>query len=352
MFYRLQTDGTADPVEFQNFYSGPASMPCWIVGGGPSLQEEPITEIRNSPCSKFAVNLAGCHLLRPTFWTSYDPTVRFHRSVYLDSSIIKFVHRCRAMDLVPESTFKVCDCPATVFFDRDRDVGFRDFPITTGTKIVDWQDSFIQAIHIAYLLGFRTLLLVGCELHIRPSMALQRRANASGVVYKDRELLGDFVKRCIDARIEKKEVESLESGPQYHFDESKSLDAAIQTDLHYFRVSQYLRLSRRSLATAGLQLISATANSRLNDDFEYRPAETILTDLHSQVGNPKHEITKGLYAEDLQRKPAKLGPMRDFQPHFWNSKKKAVPPARTPQQNQGVVPPELPEIPIDIREKP
>ncbi len=352
MFYRLQTDGTTDPVELRNFYTGPSSMPCWIVGGGPSLEQAPTEEIRNSPCPKFAVNLAGSHLIRPTFWTSYDPTVRFHRSVYLDSSIIKFVHRCRAMDLVPESTFKVCDCPATVFFDRDRDVGFREFPGTLDTKIVDWQDSFIQAIHIAFLLGFRTLLLVGCELHIRPSMALQRRAKSSGVEYQDRELLGDFIKRCLETGIEKSEIESLKSGPQYHFDESKSLDAAIQTDLHYFRVSQYLRLSRRSLATAGLQLISTTANSRLNDDFEYQSVETIITNLHSLIGNPESEITKGLYAEKLKRRPANLGPMRDFQPHFWNAKAKPTPPQKIPKNNHVATPPELPEFPIDIRENP
>ena len=57
------------------------------------------------------------------------------------------------MDLVPETTFKVCECPGVVFFDRDAQRGFADFLPPMPAGIVDWNDTFVQAIEIAYRLG-------------------------------------------------------------------------------------------------------------------------------------------------------------------------------------------------------
>src|SRR5262245_23167651 len=91
MFYRLHTDGTRTEVALADAYAGPTRTACWLIGGGPSLVELPCQAIARSPVPKFAVNLAGTRLLRPTFWTSYDPSARFHRSIYLDASVTKFV---------------------------------------------------------------------------------------------------------------------------------------------------------------------------------------------------------------------------------------------------------------------
>ena len=104
-FFRLETDGTKAAGIPQDAFAGPGRTACWIIGGGPSLTEMPCAEIAASPAPNFGVNLAGTGTLRTNLWTSYDPSARFHRSVYLDASIVKFVHRRRAMDLVPETTF-------------------------------------------------------------------------------------------------------------------------------------------------------------------------------------------------------------------------------------------------------
>ncbi|QDT33626.1 motility associated factor glycosyltransferase family protein [Thalassoglobus polymorphus] len=352
MFFRLRTDGTQVPINIQNMYAGPTSSSCWIIGGGPSLNSLPIDAIQNSPSPKFAINLAGSQLLRPTFWTSYDPTARFHRSIYMDPSVIKFVHRCRSMNLVPESTFKVCESPSTVFFDRNRDTGFSGFPDASLPRITDWQDSMIQAIHIAYRLGFRKLYLAGCEMVITPSESFQQRARECGIEYRENELLGEFLKRCEKDGISKQEIQQLALGPQYHFDESKSFDSAVQTDFHYFRVAQYLRLSRQSISLAGLELISVTPKSRLNDFFTYQTVENAAKSILESVGCPANEETRGLYSEQNHRTPLGLGPMRDFRPHFWKSDVTNLP-ARTPAQSarkpNSLL---LPEIPVNLRENP
>jgi hypothetical protein len=210
----------------------------------------------------------------------------------------------------------VGDCPNTLFFERDGQRGFHDF-LPFGReeeRIVDWQDSLVQAIDLAWRLGFRRLLLVGCDLHVRPPEWHRTKAEAAGVRYQPEEPLRGFYDRCRQAGIAVDELASADPIQPYHFDETKSLAAAQQTDFHYFRVVQSLRLCRRAMALAGLELISATPGSRLNPFFSYRPADDLLDELEDEVGSPARETTRGQYG----RKSGDDGPaMKDFRPHNW-----------------------------------
>ncbi|MFV0445867.1 MAG: hypothetical protein ACK5Q5_20000 [Planctomycetaceae bacterium] len=343
MFYRLTTDGLSKAVNLQDQWAGPTRTSCWIIGGGPSLNELPTELIAASPAPKFAINLSGQGVLRPTFWTSYDPTVRFQQSLYLDASITKFVHRCRAMDLIPESSHKVCDAPALYFFDRVPQRGFHDFPgggsdratqnqdcpaqTREPTGVTDWQDSLIQAIEIAYHLGFRRLFLAGCEMFIPPTALHLRLADSVGVEYRHQEPLKDFFDRCRQAGLSAEEFDQTDLPGQYHFAETKPFAAAVQTDYHYFRVAQYLRLSRRSLALAGLELVSVTPVSRLNDHFPCCDVETASQDILSTAGDPSQERATGRYTRPVRQFARELTPMRDFSPHNWSRKTTAADPA-------------------------
>ena len=353
MFFRISTDGLESPASLTGAYSGATRSCCWIVGGGPSLGRLPCDLIAASPAPKFCVNLAGHGLLRPTFWTAYDPTTRFQRSTYLDGSILKLLPRGRAMDVVPGTTAKVCDSPNTVFFDRDKTVGFRDFLGGEFRGVTDWQDSLIQAIDIAYRLGFRVLYLTGCEMHVRPGQDWIELGQQFGVTYQARELLRDFHQRCQQNQVPFQQLNPDRQTQQYHFEESKPIAAAIQTDLHYFRVAQYLRLSRKAMALAGLELISVTPDSRLNDYFHYEPVERVLSRIQSEVGDPTSEPTRGLYTEQVSRTPTGLGPMRDFKPHNWtrdSAPAKPAPAPRTREQRLLRVAEAVQEIPVSIRE--
>ncbi|SFH68384.1 motility associated factor glycosyltransferase family protein [Planctomicrobium piriforme] len=356
MFFRRHTDGARVSVPLENQFAGPFATPCWIIGGGPSLSKLAIDEILNSPAPRFAMNLAGAGLLRPHFWTSYDPTVRFQQSIYLDPSITKFVHEGRAMDLVPETTFKVCECPALYLIDREKQRGFQDFPGTGPSPITDWQDSLIQAIDIAYRLGFRDLYLAGCEMHVAPSRSLRRAAAERGVRFQPRMLLGEFARRCEQAGSSRAEIEARATEPQYHFDETKSFAAAIQTDFHYFRVCQYLRLARRSMALAGLRLFSVTPGSRLNDHFPSMTVSAACRRMTTQAGDPSTEQTRGRYSNPEERRLEHVGPMRDFRPHFWPAPKnpphsatKSAPMNENQRLQQALA--EVPEVVIDLNEE-
>jgi hypothetical protein len=313
-FFRLSTDQQMTPAAWDDACSGPTPGACWLIGGGPSLSRLPCSDIARSPAPKMAVNLAGTRLIRPDFWTAYDPSIRFHRSLYLDAGVVKFLPRHRAMDVVPETTFKVCECPQTYFFDRDPRRGYHDFLSPSAAGVVDWADSLVQAIDILYRLGFRRIFLAGCELCVRPSDEWVRRGAEVGATYADGEPLDGFARRCRERGMSDAEMEQLGVGPLYHFDEAKPFAAALRTDGHYFRVVQSLRLSRRSLSAAGVRLISVTPGSRLNHFFEYRSVETALDELRCEIGDPDEEPTRGLYTQMIERPTPAAGLMRDLMP--------------------------------------
>lgn len=314
MFFRRTTDGVRTPVALEQQFAGPERTACWIVGGGPSLARLPLGEIEQTPAPRFAINLGGAGLLRPHFWTAYDPTARFHQSLYLDAGILKFVPAGRAMDLTPGGFCKVCECPNLVFFEKDPGRGFHQFPAAE-EGVTDWQDSLILAIEIAYRLGFRDLYLAGCDMQVQPGAELRAAAETLGVVYSPGELLGEFCKRCRVAGVPDAALQSGVAAGQYHFDESKSLAAAVQSDFHYFRVAEYLRLSRRSLSLSGLRLHSVTPDSRLNRDLPYLDVAEARRRIVAAVGDPQAEMTRGKYTTSAP--PRSAGPMRDFPPHFW-----------------------------------
>lgn len=343
MFFRIHTDGTrTNAAHLIGQFAGTFPSACWILGGGPSLNEL-AAHIEGTPIPIFAVNLAGHGLLRPDFWTSYDPSARFHRSTYLNPAVMKFVHAGRAMDLVPETTHKVCDCPNTFTFDRRREAGFADFLKSGCCKqqgVTDWNDSLVQAIHIAYLLGFRRLYLAGCEMCVRPGATQIMQAAKQGVSYTDREPLKAFADRCYQAGITRERLADLNTEHQYHFDETKAFPAAATTDQHYYRIVQYLRLSRRAMSLAGLELISVTPGSRLNDHFRFQLITSAIRDIHKTVGDPADEQTNGRYTAERPQ-GQQLAPMQDLKPHNWPAK------GRKPQPPQ---PPEPKPVAVEINE--
>lgn len=159
--------------------------------------------------------------------------------------------------------------------------------------------------------------LAGCEMRVRPSREQLAHAAAKGVLYRPHELLKDFVERCGAAGISAEALDTLAPCPIYHFAETKPLKSAANTDHHYFRVAQYLRLSRRAMGMGGLQLISVTPHSRLNDYFQYVPVRKVLQRIAREVGDPSNEPVQGQYQQTGPQAETRQGPMRDYRPHHW-----------------------------------
>lgn len=313
-FFRVDTDRRRHAGGLDGVFGGPTSTAAWLVCGGPSLNSLDVGAIDASPAAVMAVNLAGHGLIRPDFWTSYDPTCRFVRSLYLDGSILKFLHARRASDLVPETTFKVCEVPGTYFFERDTGRTFGSLLEPGSGNVVDWADSMVQGVDILYRLGFRRIYLAGADLQVLPSEEQVAAAGRRGVEYEERMPLDDFARACREAGLSEADLAAMAEPSIYHFDERKPWGSAVQTDRHYFRVVQWLRQSRRNLASQGLELISVTPESRLNDHFHYTPLAEAVAEIEDAVGNPRAEPTAGLYHRSTPRLPEGCGVMRDIPP--------------------------------------
>ena len=124
----------------------------------------------------------------------------------------------------------------------------------------------MQAIEIAYRLGFRVLYLAGCDFYVRPSAAQIARARAAGVEYVPRELLGDFYERCSEAEVSRAEMESLDLPTQYHFDERKPLGGSVdvETGLRYDASKGNFHLTAPKIDRLEVQGIPLTYRSQAN----------------------------------------------------------------------------------------
>lgn len=306
---------------------------AFVVGGGPSLRDLAADTLRQMhtdvPASRFAMNLAGRGedgagwLVRPTHWCGYDPTVRFMRSTFLDPSIQKWVRTGRLNDLVPETTLKVRDCPNVLGYDMEYRT-FDNFIYPTAEKVNDSLDSLVLCIDIAYLLGFRELFLIGTDMRIKPSDAQIALAESHGVSYpvtyegRTSDRLKHFIQayakaRSISESAACKEMEGVERESQYAFPETKSFGAAVACDTHYWERVEYLRLSRKTFAQAGLSITSCTPGSRLNTWFPYRSPEQVCDYLLERHGDPRKESTSGKYTAKQEH----LLPWhKDIAPHF------------------------------------
>ncbi len=342
-FFRISPSGVETAVNIDDQFVAPFPSPLWLIGAGPSLQREDIDLIRSSPAPKFCVNLSGCNkdgrppLFRPDFWTGYDSTRRFHKSIYLDPGIMKFVCKSRKADIIPETTYRVYEAPNALFFDREYRK-FEEFTDPNSDKIIDCQDTFVQAIDIAYRLGFRKIFMVGVELAVIPSDEQLELAAQHGVEYDPRTmstkmekvdgaLLRDFDARCREKGLvrdcnpgeecedgKKRMILDVGRPEHYSMSETRKWQTTIRADEHYYRTSQYLRMARGNFSKNGLELVCCTSPSRLSNYFTNKTVEEACEWIKETVGDPNSETCLGKY-EEITKPGSGLMPMRDYKPH-------------------------------------
>lgn len=300
---------------------------AFIVGAGPSLRNLTIPErqaIHDAPAIRFALNHGGRGQdgepwrVRPTHWTAYDPTAQFSRSLFLDPTITKFVKASRSADLIPGPGYlKIGDAPGVVLYSCRDKISHSEKFNPFGDWILDIRDSLVLTMSLAVHLGCRKLYLLGTDMKITPSQAQLDYALEAGVKYPVRgevkgnvfrpdpsgerwsDRLSDFV-YAISVQTAKpklkikEELSALEQNPTYAISEQKSFFNAINTDGHYSWITEHLRQSRLSLQKYGIEVISCTPDSRLNQFFEYQDVSTVCESLKA-VSDVSKETTKGAY---------------------------------------------------------
>ena len=356
LFYRTLTDGSKldSTPAIKDSMLGASAI---LIGAGPSLHDlspSEAYELSNLPILKFAVNSGGMGrdgdgwLLKPTYWTTFDPTERFSSLVMRDPSITKFVTGARATDPIPDTSNSLCTGPGVYCFNNEYR-GYDNFLSHASEKIVHAQDSMLQALDIMFQMGIRHVYCLGCEMKMIPSHEQVCYGQEVGVNYdtlvksysdakqaytKRTDLLSEFVKQLMDkTKQTMKEVhahlESLTREGQYAMSEQKGFAAAVKSDMHYWQRVQTLRLSRPCFERYGFKLTSVSNNSRLNDYFPHCSVQDLISDVDLSMGTYQDEITLGRYTGQAER--LELPYAEDLKPSGFNPAMVKNEPVDTPQ---------------------
>ena len=165
---------TADhhPLWLGDLYRGHS---CFLICGGPSFGKVDHAKLRQPGIMTMALNNSP-KSFRPDFWCSVDDPGNFIRSIWFDPRITKFVPICHTTKNIFDSdkwqwTNRIVrNCPNVVYYKRNEH--FRPGQFL-------WENTFnwgchkdfgggrsvmLPALRILYILGFRRVYLLGCDL--------------------------------------------------------------------------------------------------------------------------------------------------------------------------------------------
>ena len=161
MFYRFTKSGARVAVDLAGAYDGET---VFILGGSPKLRDA-IEDLSRPGVVTLAMNNVPTVFPRPTLWIGADKPACFAPSIYHDPAIQKFTIISRSNETVgvDEPTRRlVRECPNVLFFGTREDVRVRDFLAPT-RHLAWWSSVFPLALQLAWKLGFRRAVLVGCD---------------------------------------------------------------------------------------------------------------------------------------------------------------------------------------------
>ena len=147
-------------VDLTDMYEGKTAF---LVGGAPSLKEQPLNLLANRGVVTMAINNAALHF-RPTMWCSCDHPECYEPRILLDPGIMKFANMAHIDDIIGHGhEIKFSDVPNILMYLPEDKVPSDEF--LAPRKTVPWyNNTLFVAIHILYMLGFRRIILSGSDL--------------------------------------------------------------------------------------------------------------------------------------------------------------------------------------------
>ncbi len=170
---------TGERVNLNGLYK---DQSAFFVGSGPSLQLEQYSQLYSRGIFTFAVNNVAARTFRPNFWCCADEPRSFHANIWNDPTITKFcpyefvAKKYFDETIKPHITRRVRDAPNILFYNRG--VDFKTTTYFTNMTQFDYgcpksvkddlgirggRSVMLVALKILFVLGFRTVYLVGCD---------------------------------------------------------------------------------------------------------------------------------------------------------------------------------------------
>ena len=156
---RYTSEGLRRVTDLRNIYNG---RTAFLVGGAPSLLEQPIHLLEQRGVLSMAMNNAAQHV-RSTMWCCGDHPECFQPAILYDPTILKIAPTCYA-----ETPTKYCgdkkfrEFPNTFFYIQEAGLPWDEF--FADRAVVPWyNNTMFVSIHVLYALGIRRIILAGSD---------------------------------------------------------------------------------------------------------------------------------------------------------------------------------------------
>lgn len=161
IFLRYTNDGLKRLIDFNELYKGQAAF---LVGGAPSLKEQPIELLESRGVLSMAINNAALHF-QPSMWVSGDNPNCYASRILKDPKIMKFAPGGGAeLELFGQPFYKLSNL---YFYANKPNIPFEE-AFEFRPEVPWYQNSLFVGIIILYNLGIRTILLAGSDFGFEP----------------------------------------------------------------------------------------------------------------------------------------------------------------------------------------
>lgn len=149
-------EGMTRAVSLDGQYKGAA---CMLVGGAPTIKDMPLHLLQNRGVVSAAINNSAKHF-RPDLWFSGDNPACYDEIILRDPRILKFAPSWHMETAVLGGPMK--NLPNMFFYVAAHGMPVAD--LLDDHRHTPWfGNTLLVAIHILYRLGFRRIILCGCD---------------------------------------------------------------------------------------------------------------------------------------------------------------------------------------------
>jgi len=237
----------------------------FLICNGPSFAKLDHSLLKQPGVMTFGIN-NGPKSFRPNFWTCVDSPERFMKSIWLDPAIMKFIPQAtmekRIFDNEKwEMTSKVVgECPNVIGYRRNEKFMAERFLFEDTLNWGNHKDYggsrsvMLPAIRICFLMGFRKIYLLGCDLNMSEEYT-------------------------------------------YHFDEQRAKGAVNCNNNTYKKmIEDYFPKLKPEFDAAGLEVYNCNPDSALKV-FPTISFEDAIAEATSSLGDVENERSHGMYSK-------------------------------------------------------
>ena len=242
---------------------------AFLICNGPSFASLNHDLLRQPGIITYGMN-NGPASFRPDFWTCVDTPARFLKSIWLDPKITKLVPMAHFEKNIFDNeewkmqNVKVGDCPNVIGFRRNEKFMANRFLFEDCMNWGNHKDYggcrtvILPCLHILFLLGFRKIYLLGCDLTMSTEYA-------------------------------------------YHFDEQRDKGAVnCNTATYRKMITEYFPQLKPFFDAEGFEIYNCNPNSALTV-FPHVTFEDAIAEATSKLGDTMNERTWGMYSKPEEK---------------------------------------------------